>query len=1228
MTDKRHCPQCGAELSPAAAQGLCPKCLLDAGLESQAATAAGQAATGPFVTPSQAASPTIPPPSRFPTPYLETLAHQFPQLDSFEHLGQGGMGVVYKARQRQLDRIVAVKLLPPSVGEDPAFAERFTREAQALARLNHPNIVQVYDFGRTDEYFYFVMEYVDGVNLRALIRDHKLDPEAALKIVPQICEALQFAHDEGIVHRDIKPENILVDKKGRVKIADFGLAKLLGRAADDFSLTGTGQLMGTLGYIAPEQLQQAHKVDHRADIYSLGVVFYEMLTGRLPIGRFEAPSKKVQVDVRLDEIVLRSLESEPDRRYQHASDVKTDLDSMKDSATHGRSIERPGSEFGVTLLEHPVLSTLAILCSLALILIIAGTLALVTSPWGPGGSPFSTSPNTVASLILGTLIFAPLTFLAWAYLLRMSRRGTTNRFEQRDQSGPDNRRSHRRALGVGTSIAEHPVRWTMVLVASLPVVIAIVPVVSTLLSEQNLNSRLLDMLIITVTIFGPLAFLASAYLWRASRGIGDQPREHREQPGHALGNSIAKHPVVWTVATFASFQTILMSIGFVYSLTAKNVSMSPAALIMFIFSAPLALTAYGYLTRDARRERTTSHRDSAARSSTTREIAPLDGEIASAAESATISAPSVLPVPSVAQPLQRTDTSRDEEAQRVQALARRAPAWVDYGALSIFLGGWAFLNAMWNLQTPGLTVAIVVLAAITYGVVRLKLRYLPELHAELWRQSQLRRSIALASGFAMFSLGVVVVAAAQASYWNVWTNISRQDWLEKMPWAVTGAEARAKFPLDDVAVGTTNPADVQVMSSVATFGPSSWFASLMWAIGCTAVAPWFFIGAIQCAVDTRLYRATWKYFWAPSVSIATLLCTSLILTQFARLAFVGSVSTWEFPIRKVEAPLGSKELDRALTQWADHAGYVTRFHRSWRVTEGDFSSGRARPVGSVYMVELRPKEFLWAWRMTAGGLAWRPRPPLNVTCVSRDEPLPWMKSAISKVSIDCGMLTKDSPEQQAWTDVLNSLAEAIHHAAPAAKPFVQAAPTIPPPNWTLGGDGPKLDPAAVALWIRPNQIDAVNKALQESYREYLTLERQHSERSLDKQGHVVTVIQPLTTELAPLENHFWSRLDAILDRHQQERARSNLTLFSRESSVGVDIPARDLVRPGLLGWAKNGARFEIWREGTWFRWKVQSGMPRPTPYQIRYYNDTSPELPEEFRRFWREPSEKTRPAAR
>jgi hypothetical protein len=227
---------------------------------------------------------------------------------------------------------VAVKILPPEVGADPAFTERFMREARALAKLSHQNIVSVFDFGQANGLYYIVMEFVDGANLRHVIETKAIKPEEALAIVPQVCEALQFAHNEGIVHRDIKPENILLDRQGRVKIADFGLAKLLDQTPDDFTLTGTNQAMGTLHYMAPEQMRGAALVDHRADIYSLGVVFYEMLTGQLPIGRFEPPSKKVHVDVRLDEVVLRSLESDPERRYQSISDVKTDLESV--AGTH------------------------------------------------------------------------------------------------------------------------------------------------------------------------------------------------------------------------------------------------------------------------------------------------------------------------------------------------------------------------------------------------------------------------------------------------------------------------------------------------------------------------------------------------------------------------------------------------------------------------------------------------------------------------------------------------------------------------------------------------------------------------------------------------------------------------------------------------------------------------------------------------------------------------------
>jgi tRNA A-37 threonylcarbamoyl transferase component Bud32 len=265
---------------------------------------------------------------RFVAPKPEQLAPHFPQLEILDLVGQGGMGAVYKARQRDLDRIVALKILPPETARDPTFAERFHREARALARLNHPHIVSVFDSGKSGGLFYFIMEYVDGINLRQAIQGRTISPQQSLAIVPQICDALQYAHDEGVVHRDIKPENILLDLRGRVKIADFGLARLLGKAGDAFTLTGANQVMGTPRYMAPEQLEGSHDVDHRADIYSLGVVFYEMLTRELPIGRFAPPSKKVQIDVRLDDVVLRTLEKEPSLRYQQASDVKSAVETI------------------------------------------------------------------------------------------------------------------------------------------------------------------------------------------------------------------------------------------------------------------------------------------------------------------------------------------------------------------------------------------------------------------------------------------------------------------------------------------------------------------------------------------------------------------------------------------------------------------------------------------------------------------------------------------------------------------------------------------------------------------------------------------------------------------------------------------------------------------------------------------------------------------------------------
>ncbi|RRJ97364.1 serine/threonine protein kinase [Opitutaceae bacterium TAV4] len=205
-----NCPQCGRPIPPDAALNLCPACLLAAALPTQAAAHA---------------HPKSPPP--LPSP--EELATEFPQLDILAHLGRGGMGAVYRARQRNLDRIVALKILRPGLDADPTFADRFHHEARALAQLNHPGIVTLYETGRTPGGLYYIlMEYVDGLTLRQLLDDAHgpMPAREALEIVPQICDALQYAHDHGIVHRDIKPENVLLNKQGRVKVADFGLAQI------------------------------------------------------------------------------------------------------------------------------------------------------------------------------------------------------------------------------------------------------------------------------------------------------------------------------------------------------------------------------------------------------------------------------------------------------------------------------------------------------------------------------------------------------------------------------------------------------------------------------------------------------------------------------------------------------------------------------------------------------------------------------------------------------------------------------------------------------------------------------------------------------------------------------------------------------------------------------------------------------------------------------------------
>jgi predicted Ser/Thr protein kinase len=262
-------------------------------------------------------------------PSLAEIAVAFPDLEILDLIGHGGMSAVFRARQPRLDRMVALKVLPKSLAATPGFAERFTREGRVLARLSHPNIVTVHDFGESGGFCFLIMEYVDGVNLRQAMRAGRFTPEQALNIIPVMCEALQYAHSQGVLHRDIKPENILLDTKGRVKIADFGIAKILNEDGDGgMMLTQSGAKLGTAPYMAPEQIEKPGTVDHRADIYSLGVVFYEMLTGELPLGRFAAPSEKSAVNGNMDEVVFRALAKDRAMRQQSAGEFKTQIEGI------------------------------------------------------------------------------------------------------------------------------------------------------------------------------------------------------------------------------------------------------------------------------------------------------------------------------------------------------------------------------------------------------------------------------------------------------------------------------------------------------------------------------------------------------------------------------------------------------------------------------------------------------------------------------------------------------------------------------------------------------------------------------------------------------------------------------------------------------------------------------------------------------------------------------------
>src|SRR4051794_26415975 len=251
-------------------------------------------------------------------------------------LAQGGMAEVYLARDQLLNRPVALKALFPEYAREPSFVERFRREAQAAANLNHPNIVAIYDWGQESGTYFIVMEYVEGESLRDLIRSEApIEANTTAEIGAEIASALGFAHREGVVHRDVKPGNVLLTRNGTVKVTDFGIA----RAGASDGLTQTGSVMGTATYFSPEQAQ-GQSVDGRSDVYSLGIVLYEMVTGVAPfsgdspvavaykhVQEEPTPPSQRNPDVPpdLENIILTAMAKDADLRYQTADDLRADL---------------------------------------------------------------------------------------------------------------------------------------------------------------------------------------------------------------------------------------------------------------------------------------------------------------------------------------------------------------------------------------------------------------------------------------------------------------------------------------------------------------------------------------------------------------------------------------------------------------------------------------------------------------------------------------------------------------------------------------------------------------------------------------------------------------------------------------------------------------------------------------------------------------------------------------
>lgn len=266
-------------------------------------------------------------PVAFVAPDSADLAPLFPGYEIEGLIAAGGMGAVYGAVQKSLDRAVAIKILPQEFTRDAAFRAGFEAEAKAMARLNHPNLIGVYDFGEVSGMLYIIMEYVPGQSLHHSAHGIAIDPSEVIRLVTGICHGLAHAHQNGIIHRDIKPSNILLDLNANPKIGDFGLARPADR-----QIEAGEEIYGTPHYTAPEVVAAPSSVDHRADIFSVGVLLHELLTGRLPAEDHRTASAISMCDPRFDAIIRRATDLVPERRYASALEIVADLHAIATTA--------------------------------------------------------------------------------------------------------------------------------------------------------------------------------------------------------------------------------------------------------------------------------------------------------------------------------------------------------------------------------------------------------------------------------------------------------------------------------------------------------------------------------------------------------------------------------------------------------------------------------------------------------------------------------------------------------------------------------------------------------------------------------------------------------------------------------------------------------------------------------------------------------------------------------